>query len=94
MPEPEGPGVPRRAAEQAHPATIRGPRGRDRRRMLAAWRVDRGRSRRTAPPAPMSAFGTGLAAGLRYDTEAWIACMHSDEWKEKLRGFTGGERKA
>lgn len=40
------------------------------------------------------AMETGLAAGLRYDTEAWIACMHSDEWKEKLRGFTGGERKA
>jgi len=31
---------------------------------------------------------SGLTAGLRYDTEAWIGCMHSDEWKEKLRRFS------
>ncbi len=36
----------------------------------------------------------GLAAGLRFDTEAWVACMHSDEWKQKLEGFTRNERKA
>jgi len=39
------------------------------------------------------AMETGLAAGLRYDTEAWIACLHSDEWKQKLRGFADGARK-
>jgi len=36
----------------------------------------------------------GLSAGLRFDTEAWVACMHSDEWKEKLAGFVRNERKA
>jgi len=36
----------------------------------------------------------GLAAGLRFDTEAWVACMHSDEWKQKLEGFARNERKA
>jgi enoyl-CoA hydratase/carnithine racemase len=36
----------------------------------------------------------GLAAGLRFDTEAWIACMHSDEWKQKLEAFARNERKA
>ena len=35
----------------------------------------------------------GPAAGLRFDTDAWIGCMHSDEWKEKLDGFVKGERK-
>ena len=37
---------------------------------------------------------TPLAAGLRYDLEAWIGCMHSDEWKEKLAGFVRKERKS
>ena len=37
---------------------------------------------------------TGLTAGLRYDVEAWVACMHSDEWKEKLDGFVRKERKS
>jgi enoyl-CoA hydratase/carnithine racemase len=37
---------------------------------------------------------TGLAAGLRYDLEAWVGCMHSDEWKEKLGGFVRKERKS
>ena len=37
---------------------------------------------------------TPLAAGLRFDLEAWIACMHSDEWKEKLAGFVRKERKS
>jgi enoyl-CoA hydratase/carnithine racemase len=36
----------------------------------------------------------GLAAGLRFDAEAWVACMHSDEWKQKLEGFARNERKA
>ena len=37
---------------------------------------------------------TPLAAGLRFDVEAWVGCMHSDEWKEKLAGFVRKERKA
>jgi enoyl-CoA hydratase/carnithine racemase len=40
------------------------------------------------------AMDAGLAAGLRFDTEAWVACMHSDEWKQKLEGFARHERKA
>jgi enoyl-CoA hydratase/carnithine racemase len=40
------------------------------------------------------AMETGLTAGLRYDTEAWIGCMHSEEWRAKLEGFNNGERKA
>ena len=36
----------------------------------------------------------GLTAGLRFDTDAWVACMHSDEWKQKLEGFARNERKA
>ncbi len=37
---------------------------------------------------------TGLSAGLRFDVEAWVGCMHSDEWKEKLGGFVRKERKS
>ena len=37
---------------------------------------------------------TPLAAGLRFDVEAWVGCMHSDEWKEKLAGFVRKERKS
>lgn len=37
---------------------------------------------------------TGVTAGLRFDNEAWVGCMHSDEWKEKLGGFVRKERKA
>lgn len=37
---------------------------------------------------------TGLAAGLRYDVEAWVGCMHSDEWKERLAGFVRKERRS
>jgi enoyl-CoA hydratase len=37
---------------------------------------------------------TPLAAGLRFDLEAWVGCMHSDEWKEKLAGFVRKERKS
>ncbi len=37
---------------------------------------------------------TGLTPGLRYDIEAWVGCMHSDEWKEKLGGFVRKERKS
>jgi enoyl-CoA hydratase/carnithine racemase len=40
------------------------------------------------------AMETPLAAGLRYDLEAWLVCMHSDEWKEKLAGFVRKERKS
>jgi enoyl-CoA hydratase/carnithine racemase len=40
------------------------------------------------------AMEVGLAAGLRYDVEAWVGCMHSDEWKEKLGGFVRKERKS
>ncbi|MDB5902829.1 MAG: enoyl-CoA hydratase/carnithine racemase [Betaproteobacteria bacterium] len=40
------------------------------------------------------AMETGLTAGLRYDTEAWIGCMHSEEWRAKLEGFKNKERKA
>jgi len=36
----------------------------------------------------------GLTAGLRFDNEAWVGCMHSDEWKAKLDGFVKKERKA
>ena len=36
----------------------------------------------------------GLHAGLRYDVEAWVGCMHSDEWKDKLGGFVRKERKS
>ena len=37
---------------------------------------------------------TSLTAGLRYDVEAWVGCMHSDEWKEKLGAFVRKERKS
>jgi enoyl-CoA hydratase/carnithine racemase len=37
---------------------------------------------------------TALSAGLRFDLEAWIGCMHSDEWKQKLDGFVRKERKS
>jgi enoyl-CoA hydratase/carnithine racemase len=37
---------------------------------------------------------TPLTAGLRFDNEAWVGCMHSDEWKAKLGSFARGERKA
>jgi len=40
------------------------------------------------------AMEAGLTAGLRYDTEAWVGCMHSDEWKQKLEAFSRNERKA
>lgn len=40
------------------------------------------------------AMETGLTGGLRYDAEAWIGCMHSDEWRAKLEGFKNKERKA
>jgi methylglutaconyl-CoA hydratase len=40
------------------------------------------------------AMETPLAAGLRYDQEAWVGCMHSDEWKEKLGEFVRKERKS
>ena len=40
------------------------------------------------------AMETGLTAGLRFDNEAWVGCMHSDEWKAKLEGFKNKERKA
>jgi enoyl-CoA hydratase/carnithine racemase len=36
----------------------------------------------------------GLSAGLKFDVEAWVGCMHSDEWKEKLGGFVRKERKS
>lgn len=28
-----------------------------------------------------------LAAGLRFDNEAWLSCMLSDTWQEKLKAF-------
>ena len=37
---------------------------------------------------------TALSQGLRFDDEAWIACMHSDAWKEKLGEFARTERKS
>jgi len=37
---------------------------------------------------------TGLTAGLRFDNEAWVGCLHSNEWKEKLGGFVRKERKS
>lgn len=36
----------------------------------------------------------GLSAGLRYDVEAWVGCMHSEEWRDKLGGFVRKERKS
>ncbi len=36
----------------------------------------------------------GLTAGLRFDVEAWVGCMHSDEWRERLAGFVRKERKS
>ncbi|MES2563306.1 MAG: enoyl-CoA hydratase-related protein [Pseudomonadota bacterium] len=36
----------------------------------------------------------GLMAGLRFDVEAWVGCMHSDEWRDKLGGFVRKERKS
>ena len=30
---------------------------------------------------------TLLAAGLRFENEAWLSCMLSDEWKSKLKDF-------
>lgn len=47
-----------------------------------------------AKRALMQAMEVGLTAGLRYDVEAWVGCMHSDEWKEKLAGFVRKERKS
>jgi enoyl-CoA hydratase/carnithine racemase len=47
-----------------------------------------------AKRALSQAMEVGLTAGLRYDVEAWVACMHSDEWKEKLDGFVRKERKS
>ena len=40
------------------------------------------------------AMEVGLTPGLRFDVEAWVGCMHSDEWKEKLGGFVRKERKS
>ena len=37
---------------------------------------------------------TGLTSGLRFDVEAWVGCMHSDEWRERLGGFVRKERKS
>jgi enoyl-CoA hydratase/carnithine racemase len=37
---------------------------------------------------------TALSQGLRFDDEAWIVCMHSDAWKEKLGEFARKERKS
>ena len=36
----------------------------------------------------------GMTAGLKFDVEAWVGCMHSDEWKERLGGFVRKERKS
>lgn len=47
-----------------------------------------------AKRAMNQAMEVGLSAGLRYDVEAWVGCMHSDEWKEKLAGFVRKERKS
>jgi enoyl-CoA hydratase/carnithine racemase len=47
-----------------------------------------------AKRAMNQAMEVGLTAGLRYDVEAWVGCMHSDEWKEKLGGFVRKERKS
>ena len=40
------------------------------------------------------AMEAGLTAGLRYDAEAWVGCMHSNEWRAKLEEFKNKERKA
>jgi len=37
---------------------------------------------------------TGLAAGLVLETESWLSCMLSDEWKEKTQGFVRKERRS
>jgi enoyl-CoA hydratase/carnithine racemase len=47
-----------------------------------------------AKRAMSQAMEVGLTAGLRYDVEAWVGCMHSDEWKDKLAGFVRKERKS
>lgn len=47
-----------------------------------------------AKRAMNQAMEVGLTAGLRFDVEAWVGCMHSDEWKEKLGGFVRKERKS
>lgn len=47
-----------------------------------------------AKRAMNQAMEVGLSAGLRYDVEAWVGCMHSDEWKDKLAGFVRKERKS
>jgi enoyl-CoA hydratase/carnithine racemase len=47
-----------------------------------------------AKRAMNQAMEVGLSAGLRYDVEAWVGCMHSDEWKDKLGGFVRKERKS
>jgi enoyl-CoA hydratase/carnithine racemase len=36
----------------------------------------------------------GMSAGLKFDVEAWVGCMHSDEWRDKLGGFVRKERKS
>ena len=47
-----------------------------------------------AKRAMSQSMEVGLTAGLRYDVEAWVGCMHSDEWKDKLGGFVRKERKS
>ena len=41
----------------------------------------------------VSTRGRGLYE-VTNDVEAWVGCMHSDEWKEKLGGFVRKERKS
>jgi len=37
---------------------------------------------------------TGLASGLVLETESWLSCMLSEEWKERTQGFVRKERKS
>ena len=79
---------PRQQGRAARQGDGRGHGHGEKDRVVPVDRRDAGKAR------AQSVDGNGLTAGLRYDVEAWVGCMHSDEWKEKLGGFVRKERKS